>query len=365
VTVTAPAALPAGPPAGTPAAGPGVAVVPARSRLALSGVQKAAVLLVHLGRERSAKIISRLGGPELDELTAEIVRLRSVPPEVVRDVVAEFHGMARSDQRLVTGGLSYAQTLLESSLGKDQASKVLGRVAEASVESPFMFLHKADPQQILSVLTGEHPQTIAVVLAHLKPEQSSLILSGLEREYQADIAHRIATMGRLDPDIVRNLEQVLYGRTSTVLAASSDEAVGGVDPLVEIINKADRSTERSILEGLDALDKQLAEEIRGRLFVFEDITGLEDRAVQLVLRQVDSNDLAKALKGVTEAVRDKVLANMSERASQNLVEEIELIGRVRLSEVEEAQAKVVQAIRALEESGQIVISRGGDDEFVA
>jgi flagellar motor switch protein FliG len=361
VTVSAPPA-PAALPAGPSAPAPGVALAPARSPL--SGVQKAAVLLVHLGRERSSKIIARLGGPELEELTAEIVRLRSVPPDVVRDVVAEFHEMARSDNRLVTGGLSYAQTLLESSLGKDRASRVLDRVAEASVESPFMFLHKADPQQILGVLTGEHPQTIAVVLAHLRPEQSSLILSGLERETQADIAHRIATMGRLDPDIVRNLEQVLYGRTSTVLTTTSDDAVGGVDPLVEIINKADRSTERSILEGLDALDRELAEEIRGRLFVFEDITGLEDRAVQLVLRQVDGTDLARALKGVTEEVRGKVLSNMSERASQNLVEEIELMGRVRLSEVEEAQAKVVQAIRALEESGQIVISRGGDDEFV-
>lgn len=367
MTVTAPPALPAGPSAG---AGPGKALAvaapaPARPGSTLTGLQKAAVLLVHLGRERSSKIINRLSPPEIEELTAEIVRLRSVPSEVVRDVIAEFHAMARSDSRLITGGLSYAQTLLESSLGKDRASKVLDRVAEASVESPFMFLHKADPQQILSVLTGEHPQTIAVVLAHLKPEQSSLILSGLERDTQADIAHRIATMGRLDPDVVRHLEQVLYGRTSSVLSTASEDVVGGVDPLVEIINKADRSTERSILEGLDALDRQLAEEIRGRLFVFEDITGLEDRAVQLVLRQVDSADLAKALKGVAEPVRAKILNNMSERASQNLVEEVELLGRVRLSEVEEAQAKVVQAIRSLEESGQIVIARGGDDEFVA
>lgn len=331
----------------------------------ISGPQKAAILLVQLGKERAAAVMSRLSPPEVDEITAEIVKLRQVSPEMAEEIIAEFHSMISGSRPLI-GGLDYAAGVLESSVGKDRARGVLDRLAEASVEAPFAFLHQADPQQILGVLSNEHPQTIAVVLAHLRPEQASLILSGLEKERQADIAHRVATMGRLDHDTVRHLEEVLYGRTSTVLQASTNEMkVGGLEPLVEIINKADRSTERSILEGLDTLDKKLAEEIRARLFVFEDIVGLEDRAVQLVLRQVDAADLARALKGVTEPVRQKVLKNMSERASQNLVEEIELLGRIRLSEVEESQAKVVQGIRALEESGQIVIARGGDDEFVA
>ncbi len=339
---------------------------PAYKRTAhLSGLQKAAILLVQLGRERAGAIVSRLDGPELEELTAEIVRMRSVPMDIASDVIDEFHAMAAGDKRMTIGGLGYAQALLEGSLGKDRAGKVLDRVAEASVDMPFQFLHQADPQQILSVLTGEHPQTIAVVLAHLRPEQSSLIMSGLDKDAQVDIALRIARMGRLDPDVVRKVEAALYGRTSTVLQANNDAAVGGVSTVVEIINKADRSTERQILEGLDTADKPLAEEVRSQLFVFEDITGLEDRAVQLVLRQVDTADLANALKGVRGDVRQKVLANLSERAAQNLVEEIEMLGPVRMSVVEESQAKVVQAIRSLEESGQIVIARGGDDELVA
>jgi flagellar motor switch protein FliG len=273
--------------------------------------------------------------------------------------------MIASPLRGGLGGLDYAQSLLEGALGAEGAAEVLGRVAEAAVVQPFQFLHQADPQQILTFLTGEHPQTIALVVAHLRPDQASMILGGLSADVQADIALRIATMEATSSEYVRLVEDVVQRRTSTVLQAKTNTAVGGVQPLVDIINRADRGTERSILEGLAAKNAALAEEIRGLMFVFEDITTLDDRAIQLVLRGVETADLATALKGVNDTVRDKILKNVSERARENLIDEIELMGPVRMSAVEESQQKVVAIIRQLEESGQIVLTRGGDDDFVS
>ncbi|NAZ76405.1 flagellar motor switch protein FliG [Kineococcus sp. T13] len=331
----------------------------------LTGAQKAAVLLVQVGQENAAKVLSHLRPAEIEELTAEILRLRSVSPEIAGVVLEEFHSMIASPLRGGLGGLDFAQSLLEGALGADGAAEVLGRVAEAAVVQPFQFLHQADPQQILTFLTGEHPQTIALVVAHLRPDQASMILGGLSTEMQADIAYRIATMEATSSEYVRLVEDVVQRRTSTVLQAKQNTAVGGVAPLVDIINRADRGTERSILEGLTAKDAPLAEEIRALMFVFEDITTLDDRAIQLVLRGVETADLATALKGVKDSVRDKILRNVSERARENLIDEIELLGPVRMSAVEESQQKVVQVIRQLEESGQIVLTRGGDDDFVA
>nr|WP_245885202.1 flagellar motor switch protein FliG [Kineococcus rhizosphaerae] len=331
----------------------------------LTGAQKAAVLLLQVGQENAAKVLGHLRPAEIEELTAEILRLRSVTPEVAGVVLEEFHGMIASPLRGGLGGLDYAQSLLEGALGAEGAAEVLGRVAEAAVVQPFQFLHQADPQQILTFLTGEHPQTIALVVAHLRPDQASMILGGLTAEMQADIALRIATMEATSSEYVRLVEDVVQRRTSTVLQAKTNTAVGGVQPLVDIINRADRGTERSILEGLAAKNAALAEEIRGLMFVFEDITTLDDRAIQLVLRGVETADLATALKGVTETVRDKILKNVSERARENLLDEIELMGPVRMSAVEESQQKVVAIIRQLEESGQIVLTRGGDDDFVS
>ena len=331
----------------------------------MSGAQKAAVLLLQVGQDNAAKVLSHLRPAEIEELTAEILRLRAVSPEIAGIVLEEFHGMIASPLRGGLGGLDFAQSLLEGALGAEGAAEVLGRVAEAAVVQPFQFLHQADPQQILTFLTGEHPQTIALVVAHLRPDQASMILGGLSADMQADIALRIATMEATSSEYVRLVEDVVQRRTSTVLQAKTNSAVGGVQPLVDIINRADRGTERSILEGLATKNSALAEEIRALMFVFEDITTLDDRAIQLVLRGVETADLATALKGVTETVRDKILKNVSERARENLLDEIELMGPVRMSAVEESQQKVVAIIRQLEESGQIVLTRGGDDDFVA
>jgi flagellar motor switch protein FliG len=260
--------------------------------------------------------------------------------------------------------MDFAKELLEASLGRERAAEIVGRLNTAFMDVPFGFLSQADPRQVLSFLQDEHPQTIALVLAHIPAIQASLILSGLAADLQADVAHRIAMMDSTSPDIIRQVEATLERKLSSVLQPMDLSSVGGLEPLVDIINRADRATERMILEGLAKRNPELAEEIRSKMFMFEDIVSLDDRSIQLVLRQVETNDLATALKGVREEVRQKVMKNLSERAAENLADEIEMLGPVRLRQVEESQAKIVQAIRTLEESGQIVISRGEDDEFV-
>jgi flagellar motor switch protein FliG len=331
-----------------------------------TGLRKAAVLLVQMGKDQSSKILSQMRETEVEELTAEIVRLQSVDPELAYSVIDEFHDMVTARRFAGEGGLNFARDLLESSLGEERAAEVMERLSAAVMNAPFKFVTQADPRQVQSFLQDEHPQTIALVLAHLSAERATAIIAGLLPALQADVAHRIAVMDRTSPDIIRQVEEQLERKLSGVLLQGDMSAeVGGLQPLVDIINRADRATERLILEGLEGRDPSLAEEVRSRMFMFEDIITLEDRAVQLVLRQVETPDLATALKGVREDVREKVMRNLSERASENLADEIEMLGPVRLRTVEESQAKIVQAIRVLEESGQIVVRRGGDDEFVA
>ncbi|GHS90066.1 flagellar motor switch protein FliG [Cellulomonas hominis] len=330
----------------------------------LTGTQKAAMLLLQLGRERAALVMSKLDTAEIEELTAEILRLDRVDQALADEVLEEFYNVSVIGPG-VGGGLGYAQQLLEASIGADQAAGMIERLQTSMAGQPFEFLQHADARQVLSLLSGEHPQAVALVLAHLRPEHASAILAGLPGEMQSEVAHRIALMERASPDVVQVIAESLQRKASTVLAPSELSAVGGVQPLVEIINRADPTTEKLILEGLQTRDEALAEEVRSRMFVFSDIVLLEDRAMQLVLRQVETGELSVALKGVGEEVRDKILRNLSERARENLVEEIELLGPVRLSQVEDARAGIVQTIRRLEESGQIVIRREGEDEYVS
>ena len=331
----------------------------------LAGLRKAAILLIQMGKDEAAKVLSHMKETEVEEITAEIVRLGAVETDVADQVLTEFHDMATAHRYAGQGGMDFARDVLEASLGRDRASEVVARLNTTFMDVPFGFLSQAEPRQLLSFLQDEHPQTIALVLAHMSAIQASQILSGLTPELQADVAHRIAMMDRTSPDIIRQVEATLERKLSSVLQPSALSSVGGVEPLVEIINRADRATERLILEGLAGRSPELAEEIRSKMFMFEDITSLDDRSIQLVLRQVETNDLATALKGVREDVRQKAMRNLSERAAENLADEIEMLGPVRLRTVEESQAKIVLAIRTLEESGQIVIRRGDDDEFVA
>lgn len=331
----------------------------------LAGVTKAAILLMQVPREDSARILAEMREGEVEAVMAEIVRLQHVDSDVADKVITEFREMASAHKVVLQGGVRYATHLLSSAVGEDRADDIIKRISASMKGMPFEFLRRADPRQILSYLGDEHPQTIALVLAHMGAEQASLVLGGLGPELQADVAHRIAVMDRTSPEIISSVEASLKRRLLSVLASSDFSEVGGITPLVDIISRADRTTERLILEGLEGRDPALADEIRSHMFMFKDIVGLDDRSVQLLLRQIETSTLATALKGVGEDVKDKILRNVSERAAEDLNEEMELMGPVRLRTVEEAQAKIVQAIRSLEESGELVMRRETDDDFVS
>ncbi|PID54086.1 MAG: flagellar motor switch protein FliG [Micrococcales bacterium] len=332
----------------------------------LTGTQKAAVLLLQMGKDRASKVLAVMHEAEVEEIAGEILKLKSLPASVTDNVIAEFHSLIGAGSGGTRGGMEPARQILEGPFGRMKTDDMLERLANSPGRIPFAFLRDADPRQLLNLLSAEHPQTIALVLAHLRPEQASAIMSGLERGLQADVACRIASMDRTSPEMIRAVAEILHRRTSSVLDQAETSEVGGLKPLVEIINRADPGTEKLILEGLEARDADLAEKVRSKMFVFDDILGLEDRAVQMVLRQVESGVLAKALKGVKPEVAEKVLGNVSERARENLTEEIELLGRLRVSEVEEARAQVVATIRALESAGEIVLRRGEEeDDFIA
>ena len=336
----------------------------AASALSTLGVRKAAITLIQLGSDKAATVLSHLSDSEVEAISAEIARLDSIGEDEIDSVMLELREMVTARVNIAQGGLAFAQNILEQSLGAERAAQIMERLQAAAVQMPFQFLHRADPVQLRSFIAEEHPQVIALILAHMTPDKASLVLSGLPPHQQTEVAHRIAVMDRTSPEIVRTVEASLERKLSSVLQPAEMSRVGGVDPLVNIINRSDRLTERAIVEGLETLDAELADEVRSRMFMFEDIVTLEDRSVQLVVRQVDTGELALALKGVTEAVRNKVTSNLSERAAQALLEEVELLGAVRLTQVEEAQQSVIRTIRQLEEQGQIMVRRGNDDELV-
>jgi flagellar motor switch protein FliG len=328
------------------------------------GVRKAAILLIQMGRDRAAAVLSHLSDAEVEAISGEIARLESISSAETEQVLSEFRDMMTARAHIAQGGLSFAQSLLEQSLGSVRAAEIIERVKAAAVQMPFQFLHRADPAQLRSFIADEHPQVIALVLAHIPSALASSILAGLSLEVQTEVAHRIAVMDRTSPEIIRAVESTLERKLSSMLQPAEMSRVGGVDPLVNIINRSDRATERQIVDGLEALDAALADEVKSRMFMFEDIVNLDDRSVQLVLRSVEGNELALALKGVTDTVREKITTNLSSRAAENLLEEVELLGAVRLTQVEEAQQSIIRTIRQLEEQGQIMIRRGNDDEFV-
>lgn len=329
-----------------------------------AGVRKAAILLVQLGHDRASQLLSLLPETEVEAISAEILELESLEAGETESVLNEFRDLATARANVLRGGPQFARAVLEDSLGHDRAESIMNRLAATALQLPFQFLHRADPRQLLSFISGEHPQVIAVVLAHLSSDKATLVLSGLDPERQAEVAHRIAVMDRTSPEGLEDLETALERKMGSVLQPMDFSKVGGVDPLIQIINRADRATERLIVEGLQARDPELAEEIKSRMFMFEDILMLENRDLQQVLRQVDGSDLALALKGVADEVRDKVTSNMSERAAVTLVEDIDLLGPVLLRQVEEAQQKIILVIRRLEDAGDIVLRRGSDDEYV-
>jgi len=333
------------------------------AKKALTGKQKAANFLIFLGPEKSAKIFKHLNENEIEELTLEIANVRKISGERMDDVFREFYEMALANQYIAQGGIEYAKELLEKALGPQKAVEILSRISASLQVRPFDFARKTEPAQLLNFIQAEHPQTIALVLAYLEPEKSSIILSALPPEKQSDVARRIALMDTTSPDAIKEVERVLERKLSSVIPHEVTSA-GGVKSLVEILNRVDRATEKTILEALEIQDPELAEEVKRLMFVFEDIVTMDDRSVQRVLREVDSHDLALALKGASEEVANKIFNNMSKRAGEMLREDIQFMGPVRLRDVEDAQQRIVNIIRKLEDAGEIVIARGGGDEII-
>jgi flagellar motor switch protein FliG len=328
---------------------------PAKS---LRGSQKAAVLLVALGEDKAGEVFKHLGEHEVEALSLEIAKSQKVPGAIYREVVEEAVSTVMAEDSLASGGVEYAKALLERSVGSAKADEIINRLAATIERRPFEFLRRTPPEQIAVFLGNEAHQTIALVLAHLPTSLAAEVLSMLDAEHQATVAMRIAVMGESPPEVVESIEAVMRQKLSSVVQQDF-AVVGGVKPLSEILNFADRTTERNVLDQLAKDNAELAEEIRLLLFTFEDVVKLDDRSVQLVLKETDQKDLAIALRGVDESVRERVFSNMSQRGAEMLREEIEFQPPQRRKVVEEAQSRIVAVVRRLEEAGQVILSRGG------
>ena len=329
----------------------------------MNGLQKSAILIIALGPERSSKLFSHLKEEEIESLTLEIANTKSVDQSTKDAVIDEFYELCLAQQYIAEGGIGYAKELLEKALGSEHAMDVIGRLTASLQVRPFEFVRKTDPAQLLNFIQDEHPQTIALILSYLSAGQSAQIIGALPPDKQADVAKRIAMMDRTSPDVIQEVEKVLEKKLASLVNQDYTIA-GGVDAVVEILNTVDRATEKHILETLEIEEPELADEIRKKMFVFEDILLLDDRSIQRVLREVENSELAIALKSANEEVQETIFHNMSSRLVQMIKEDMEFMGPVRMKDVEEAQQKIVNVIRKLEDTGEIVISRGGGDEIV-
>lgn len=330
----------------------------------LTGRQKAAVFLISMGPEASAQVMKQLSEEEIEAITLEIANVRRVEPEVRELVLGEFRDLTKAQLYIDQGGIAYAKEILEKALGSPRANEVMERLTATLQVRPFEFVRRSEPGQILNFIQNEHPQTIALIMAYLNPEQAGAVLSALPPDRQADIARRVAMMDTTSPDVIREIEEVLEERFAEFVTEGSAR-VGGVDTVVAVLNRVDRTTERTIMEALESADPALAEEIKKRMFVFDDLVLLDDRSLQRVLREIDlQNDLPLALRIASEDVKGLIRRNLSQRAQENLDESMAYLGPVRLRDVEEAQQRIVTVVRRLEEEGEIVVSRGGEDDVV-
>ena len=329
----------------------------------ITGVQKAAILLIALGPDKSSNVFKHLKEDEIEQLTLEIANTRSISPAMKDAVLDEFYEVCLAQQYIAEGGIGYAKDLLEKALGSERAKDVIGKLTASLQVRPFEFVRKTDASQLLNFIQDEHPQTIALILSYLSSNQASAIISALAPDKQTDVAKRIAQMDRTSPDVIKEVEKVLEQKLAS-LVNQDYTIVGGVDSIVDILNTVDRGTEKHIMESLEIEDPELADEIRKKMFVFEDILSLDDRSIQRVLREVDNNELAVALKGSNEEVQNLIFSNLSKRLATMIREDMDFMGPVRMKDVEEAQQKIVNIIRKLEDSAEIIISRGGGDEIV-
>jgi len=330
----------------------------------LTGVRKAAILLLSLEQEEAAEILKRLPQQAVEEVSREIASIRDVNNGDRTQVFGEFYNIALASSYVGDGGLEHAKSLLRKSLSEDEAARVIKQVTQQVATTPFAFLQKAESENLLTFIQDEHPQTIALILAHLPAQKASEVLVGLPGQKQIEVVKRIANMEQTNPEVIKEVERGLEHRLSDIVSQTFEKA-GGVDTVAEILNLADRSTEKGIMEGLEAEDPDLVEQIRRLMFVFEDILLVNDKGIQAVLKEVANEDLALALKTASQELRDKIFKNMSERAAQLIAEDMQYMGPVRVSDVEAAQQKIVDIVRRLEDSGEIIIAgRGGEKEMV-
>ena len=328
-----------------------------------TGKQKAAIFLLAVGPDMASDVMKNLGDPEVDTITYEIARLDKITPEDKEFVLQEFQELMMAQEFITRGGIDQARSILEKALGPQKAMDIVNRLTSSLQVRPFDFVRRQDPSHLLNFIQNEHPQTIALILSYLDPNKAALTLSSLPHQIQADVTRRIAKMDRTSPEILREVERVLERKLST-LSNEDFTLAGGIEVVVEVLNNVDRGTEKGIIEALEEEDPELAEEIKKKMFVFEDIVLLDDKAIQKTLRELDNQDLAKALKAVDTEVQEKIFRNMSKRAAALLREDMDFMGPVRLKDVEESQQKVVNIIRKLEEEGEIVVARAGEEELV-
>lgn len=330
----------------------------------LTGVQKAAILFITLGPEASSGILKKLPESDIQKITYEIANITSVTSEQRESILNEFLQINKARDYIIEGGMDYARQLLSQALGNERAGEILDKVSEATSQyRPFSIARKADAHQLLNVIISEQPQTIALILCYLQPDKAAQVMAELPEETQSEVAYRIATMNNTSPMVIKEIENVLESKLSSVVRTEMT-SLGGVETLVDILNQVDRTTEKNITEGLEREDAELADRIKSSMFVFEDIISLDDVSIQRILREVEASELALALKGCSEDVANVIYRNQSKRAAASLKEDMEFLGPVRLMDVEKAQQKIVSIIRRLDDANEIIISRGGEDAII-
>jgi len=330
----------------------------------LDGVTKAAILILTLESTVASKLLGRLEPEVVEDVTRTLAGLGNVPDKLRSAVIEEYYAMSLAAQYANEGGLDYARVLLMDAMDPKVAEKVLGRIQTQVQKTPFSFLQKAESENLLAFIQDEHPQTIALILCHLPHYKSSEILAGLPMQKRIEVIKRIANMEQTNPEVIREVEKGLESRLSSMLMQSTEKA-GGVNTVAEMLNLADRASERAIMERLEAEDPDLVEQIRRLMFVFEDILLVNDKGIQAVLKEVDNDEVALALKTASEELQQKIFTNMSERAASLIREEMEYMGPVRVSDVEAAQQRVVDVVRRLEDAGEIIVAgRGGESEMI-
>lgn len=329
----------------------------------LSGRQRAAGLLIALGPEVSGKVLTRFKDHEVEALTWEITNMGQISSEVRDELLEAAYSVAIAQDYVSSGGIDYALEILEQAFGPERARDIAKKVFDNVKSVPFAFARELDPAQLVSFLSNEHPQTVALILSYVSPDRAAQVLANLPGHMQADVALRIAKMDRTAPEVVQEVEELMQRKLGALLTSRSTRQAGGLSALVKLLKNVDRTTERGILETLEVADPKMADDIKKQMFVFENILQLDDRSIQRVLRDIDMRDLTLALKGSTDEVKDRILKNMSERAAQMLQDDLAVMGPVRIRNVEEAQGRIVNIIRALDEAEEIVISREDEEVF--